>query len=249
MAATITGSSHLARDAGNEDALHCSSADDGTLLLALADGAGSASQAAEGARLAVDEAVASLMRRQPLGDDENELEVALRGALDDVRKAVASRLRRSRPQARHRASDFASTLLLAVVGGGRLAALQLGDGAVVVGSEGRWQRLTKPYRGVHAGETIFATSRGAARRAEVGIVSLERTEAIALLSDGLEPVATDLASGEPHAPFFEPLASFARRDLPSELLSAELADFLASDRVRQRSSDDLSLVLAVRDGP
>ena len=245
VAATVTGRGHLLRDAGNEDALHCTSLEDGTWLLALADGAGSASRAAEGARLVVDAAVMSLTARlsQESGAEPTEL---LAATLLDVRRAVATRLRESRASERLRARDLAATLLLALLRGDVLAVLQVGDGAVVRGSAGDWRRVTEPVRGRHAGETVFVTSRRAPLAAEVAVVELGADETLALLSDGLEPVATDLGSGEPHPPFFEPLATFARRDAPSELLAAELADFLASDRVQQRSPDDLSLVLAAR---
>lgn len=252
VAASVTGRAHLARDQGNEDALLAASLANGTLLLALADGAGSARNAAEGARLAVDVAVSALRSRLEQGaageGAEEGLSEALRGALADVRRAVAERVRKSRGGQRIKPRDLSSTLLLAVISRHTLAVLQLGDGAAIVRSGDSWQRVTSPLRGPHAGETVFATSRQARRLLEVEERGLSGIDAIALLSDGLEPVATDMASGEPHPPFFDPLAAFARRDAPVEQLESELARFLGSERVRSRSSDDLSLILAVRRG-
>jgi hypothetical protein len=237
LAASVTGRSHAAIGKGNEDAVQAVRLAGGTLMLAVADGAGSAGRAGEGAQLAVATAVEALSGE--LG--RKGLEESLRSALDEVRRAMAGRSRELRVRPR----DFACTLLLAVVHGDTVAVLQLGDGAVVGRADG-WQRLVRPQRGRYAGETVFVTSRGAAGLAEVEVHPLERVEALALLSDGLEPVATDIASGRPHSPFFDPLVAFAAAQRTEADLEAELARFLRSDRVQSRSSDDLSLILALR---
>ena len=249
VAVSVTGKAHRAREQGNEDAIHCTRLEDGTLLLALADGAGSASNAAEGSRLAVDVALESLCRQLEAGfpgDGVSSRGEALRLALSEVRTAVATRLREFRTSDRRRARDLASTLLLAILSEDALAVLQVGDGAIVARDGKGWRRITAPLKGTHAGETIFATSRGAYRQAEVECVPVEGVSALALLSDGLEPVATDLASGEPHAPFFDPLASFVLKESGRERLEEDLEAFLSSERVQERSADDLSLILAVR---
>ena len=249
VAVSVTGKAHSAREQGNEDAIRCARLEDGTLLLALADGAGSASNAAEGSRLAVDVALDSLSRQLALcspGGDATSLGETLRSALREVRTAVATRLREFRTSDRQRARDLASTLLLAILEEDALAVLQVGDGAIVARDEEGWRRITAPLKGTHAGETLFATSRGAYRQAEVECVPVEGVSALALLSDGLEPVATDLASGEPHAPFFDPLASFVLKESGRERLEEDLEAFLSSERVQERSPDDLSLILAVR---
>jgi hypothetical protein len=237
LAASVTGRSHAAVDRGNEDAVQTARLAGGTLVLALADGAGSAGRAGEGARLAVGTAVEVLA-----GELHREgLEALLRTALREVRRAMAGRARELRVRPR----DFACTLLLAVARGDDVAVLQLGDGAVVARGPDGWQRLVGPQRGRYAGETVFVTSRGAAGLAEVEVHPLASVKALALLSDGLEPVATDVASGRPHAPFFDPLVAFAGAERAEAELEAELTRFLGSDRLQSRSSDDLSLILAL----
>lgn len=71
---------------------------------------------------------------------------------------------------------------------------------------------------------------------------------LALLTDGLEPVATDLGTGEPFAPFFLPLFSFTGRS-HLDLHNRQLEELLASDRVRSRTHDDTTLLIAAREQP
>ena len=60
----------------------------------------------------------------------------------------------------------------------------------------------------------------------------------------------DLVSGAPHGPFFGPLVAFARRaaaadDVGRGRAAADLAAFLRGDRLRKRTDDDCTLLLAV----
>jgi hypothetical protein len=238
LAGSVAGRSHLANDRGNEDAVRTTVQPDGTLLLALADGAGSAPRAGDGAWRSVDTAAMALAAFVGQAASEAGLRHALRQVRHEV-AALACELG-ARPR------DFACTLLLAVISADTLAVLQVGDGAIVARSEGDWRRVTQPLRGRHAGETVFVTSRRATDVARVDKRPLARIDAIALLSDGLEPVATDVGSGDPHGPFFDPLAAFAARDRELAQQEAELEAFLASERVQSRCLDDLSLILAVR---
>lgn len=235
VAGSATGRHHQAAGKGNEDSIECRLTPTGIHIAALADGAGSAHHAAEGSRLAVEHAAEWLAECEP-----EQLERAINEAVTVVRKSLAQRAK----QLRKRPRQLASTLLLAAWTQQRAWLLQLGDGAVVLRHEGKWLRPLEPHKGEFAGETVFTTSRDARALARVVGVELEGVDAIALMSDGLEPVATDTASGEPFAPFFDPLLAYARRELPVEELSQGLQAFLESDRIQERTSDDLSLLFA-----
>jgi hypothetical protein len=238
LAGSVAGRSHVANDRGNEDAVRTAVLPNGTLLLALADGAGSAPWAGDGAWLSVDTAAKALATFGGQAASEVGLSHALRQVRHEV--AVLACEQGARPR------DFACTLLLAAISADTLAVLQVGDGAIVARSNGDWRRVTRPLRGRHAGETVFVTSRRATDLARVDTRLLAQIDAVALLSDGLEPVATDVGSGDPHRPFFDPLAAFAARDRELVQQEAELEGFLASERVQSRCLDDLSLILAVR---
>ncbi len=172
----------------------------------------------------------------------NDPEAALFSALDKSVQAVTSFARRSGSQQR----DFASTLLLCIVTGDEVSCLQLGDGAIVASTGDAVQRLTRAWQSPYAGETVFLTSPGARDLATVTRRSAADLTGVALLSDGLEPVATDLTSGEPFAPFFLPLFRFTGQSEP-DLHNRELEALLASERVRSRTHDDTTLLIAARE--
>jgi hypothetical protein len=103
-----------------------------------------------------------------------------------------------------------------------------------------------PQRGEYANTTRFLT--------DVDALTWVQAEAfagpvadIALLTDGLEPLALHYASKSVHQPFFagmfQPLIA-VHDDGEIKQLSAALAKFLTSERVRSRTDDDVSVLLA-----
>jgi protein phosphatase 2C-like protein len=109
--------------------------------------------------------------------------------------------------------------------------------------DGELVAATTPQNGEYANETFFLTSGDGAPRYTA---TLPPACAIALLTDGLLPLAVDLRDCRPHAPFFDPLFAFAAARGAGRGADAELAAFLESDRVAARTDDDTTLVLAVR---
>lgn len=242
LGASVTGRAHRARGSGNQDALAAATARDGSLLLAVADGAGSAPRAAAGAQLATETALAVLAAA-----DLSDPETALRLALSKASRSLSAQARRSGTQAR----DYACTLLLAVATAELVCALQLGDGAIIGAQDGEVRRLTRAWRSKFAGETVFVTSPDAQDQASISCCPAADIAGMALLTDGLEPVATDLATGAPFAPFFMPLFNFAASSAAAELpgRNRQLNELLASERVGSRTFDDTTLLLAARHKP
>lgn len=237
LGASVTGQAHLERGTGNQDALAAATTADGRLCLAVADGAGSASRSDEGARTATETAIAALASASSL-----TARAALDLAFSQAVTAVTALARRSGSQPR----EFACTLLLVLVTADEVAALQLGDGAVIAEQGGSLRRLTPVWRSDYVGETMFITSPGARQQAVTVNAPAADLSALALLTDGLEPVATDLQSGEPFAPFFTPLFSFTGSAADQALRNRQLEELLGSERVRSRTHDDTTLLLAVR---
>ena len=67
---------------------------------------------------------------------------------------------------------------------------------------------------------------------------------VAVISDGLQMLALKMPRGVPHEPFFSPLFRFVA-EVDDEAVAAEqLESFLRSQRVRDRTDDDLTLLLA-----
>jgi hypothetical protein len=199
----------------------------------VADGAGSAAHAALGSRLAAETALAALAASEGIWRSR------CAGALSRARRRLAAQAAADGARLR----DYACTLLLVEVAGATLRAAQLGDGAVVVLRSGAPERATTPGRGAHAGETVFVTGRGAPAQLDLVELSLAGVEGVALLSDGLEPVA--LQGDTPFAPFFAPLFAFAAGERPDADRALLLNELLTSDRISARCHDDLTLLLAV----
>lgn len=245
LAASSRGTAHVNRNLPNQDAWLAATRLDGSVLLAAADGAGTAERSDEGARTAVRAAIAQLAGDDPAADPEGRL----RAALDSARLALSTRARREGRAARH----YACTLLLAVIGPRSVAGLQLGDGAVVVREAGGGlRRLTQPWPARFAGETVFLTSSGAQEQADFAVAPVSGLAGIALLTDGLEHVATNMESGEPFPPFFLPLFDFTAGitdGVGQADRTAGLARLLGSERIRSRTHDDTTLLLAARPRP
>ena len=138
--------------------------------------------------------------------------------------------------------DYATTLLVTAVSGDWIAAAHIGDGAIVLDGAGGMRAATLPEHGEYLNETAFLTSDDYRERARTVVLPHNGTRGIALLTDGLEALALDLAAGEPHPPFFAPLFRFAAEPDATE---EELATFLGSARVCARTDDDKTLLLAV----
>ncbi|HEY2667452.1 MAG TPA: PP2C family serine/threonine-protein phosphatase [Actinomycetota bacterium] len=246
-AAQATGTSHLRTGSPCQDRLACSVLANGSLAAAVSDGAGSASRAEVGAEIAV-QAVVKRLRRHLEEPDGPALTCALQDAALYARAAIIARAEEDGEEA----GSYAATLL-ALIGtpdGG--AALQIGDGVMVVGGEvGGWRWLFWPERGEYANTTRFLTDDDAPDRIRVAEFPESPTD-IAIMTDGLQSLALDYAGESVHEPFFrgmfQPLhASSGSGELPA--LSVSLEEFLSSDRVRSRTDDDVALILATSGSP
>lgn len=205
--------------------------DEGGLLLAVADGAGSARLAAEGSRRAVDAAMVALGQGLDLCDVLAHARCALEPTDDETADGVVL-------------GDRATTLLVVRVDevGGVIETAQVGDGAVVIRTDGELEVLAADAKGEYLNETCFLTSERWAEEARVARRPLDGVDAMAALTDGLQLVALDLATGAPHGPFFAPFFAFTASD--GEV--GALEQFLGSDRVAERTDDDVTLAIAVR---
>jgi hypothetical protein len=167
----------------------------------------------------------------------------LQEAASVAREAVLTEAQQSGSAPR----DLASTLLVAVVGPSGGGALQIGDGVIVVsdGTNG-WCWVFWPQRGEYANTTHFLTDEDALERLQIEPFVGKVTD-VALMTDGLEPLALHYVSKSVHEPFFHGMFQpLLEADGAEEIthLSASLEHFLASERVGARTDDDVSLILA-----
>lgn len=226
------------RDKPCQDA-HAIWATGDTLVLAVADGAGSARHGGVGAQLAVTAALAHLTDPtvlEPLGPAELKTTVACaRGVLELAAGRYDTPMR-----------DFATTLLVAVIAQTGCYGAQVGDGAIVVCLEGSRDPtlLTRPLHGQYINQTRFLTDTAYGNHLQVATTG--PVNAVALFSDGLEPVAVDYVSGTLFTPLFRSLFSWINRHGSLIHLETTLRDLLTGARLAQRCHDDKSLVVAVK---
>jgi hypothetical protein len=242
VAARAAGSSHRRADKPCQDAFACEAAGR-DLIVALADGAGSAENSEWGALIAAQAAVDALRRGIEAGRSDHE--TLAREAAGCGRDAVFAEAARSGLDP----ASYASTLLLVVMAADGGAAAQVGDGVIVAREEdGPWRWLFWPQHGEYANTTTFLTSGdwpAGLRSAPLPPVAAD----VALTTDGLERLVLRLDTQSVHDPFFEAMfRPLWRTDDPAavERLSGALEGFLLSDQVAERTDDDVTLALATR---
>ena len=211
------------------------------LLLAAADGAGTASKAEAGARIAC-ETFKAFISARPNAVEEGAASEWLAYFQNTVAEAAHG--------AAAEVHDYATTFLGAVIGDDTALFIQIGDGALVTDDadrEDEYSCVFWPEETEYANVTYFATPSDAASHLQVRVVTRPVQE-VALFTDGLQRLALHMASRAAHAPFFrsvfKPLrergAGVSNEDFES------LTAFLGSRAVLARTDDDKTLILATR---
>lgn len=241
VSASVTGTSHEKRSQPCQDAHRWKLLANDVLVAAVADGAGSATLAEVGAKMAVEAAVATVCQYQwSLPDEEKGWQQLLSEAVQTARAAVEAEatIRETNPR------DLASTLILVVATPELVAVAQVGDGATVVADgEGNIAALTVPPCGEYINETIFLVSPDAIATAQWQVWRGKLAQ-LAMFSDGLQLLALKMPEATPHTPFFSPLFRFAAQIQDEAEAQQQLESFLRSPRVTERTDDDLTLLLA-----
>ena len=242
VGASVTGTAHLTRGCGCQDWWGAAEFSGQDLVIAVADGAGSAAHAEPAARIAVSSAIRAVMAQStivPSPGIEDMLEQAFREVREELELFAAWQS--------VELETYATTLSLVIAMDDCTGVAQTGDGIVVVRTgDGQLCPASIPQHGVYANETQFVTGPDGAKPGFLEI--WEYGAAIAVLTDGLLPIAVDYIDHTPHAPFFDPMLAEVATTTDISRTSKHLAEFLASERVSSRTDDDKTLVLAARRG-
>ncbi|MEH2338158.1 PP2C family serine/threonine-protein phosphatase [Nostoc sp.] len=221
---------------------------DDVIVGAVADGAGSAKYSDVGAKLAVETVLKCFFEineypqkqafSQPLSKEEAQKVFA------EIVNQVITELQKQADEKDYSVNDLACTLLIFVANSDCIAAMQIGDGFIVMRSqESEYQLLFQPDKGEFVNETTFITSTNAVKDMKVKVVS-EKQEFICVSTDGLEKVAIRLSDWEPFSPFFKPLEEYLHEPVdPKE--DKYLTEFLNSERLNSRTDDDKTLLLCL----
>jgi hypothetical protein len=242
---TAQGSAHVQTGVENQDAF-AHAEECGWLILAVADGAGSAPRSGEGSRLACDAAVASLKEgvgglAEGTTESNEERERLVREAVGEARLALVQRAEDEGEPV----GAFATTLIVALVTPeGEAVVGHVGDGlAVGLVEGGTLELLSQPDKGEYANQTSFLTEPEPELRIRSGLAGLE---AVAASTDGLERLIIDSIGSEgasPHEPFWTPVFE-AVGSCPDA--ATRIERLLRSDTVGKRTTDDRTLLVACK---
>jgi len=231
---SVQGTSHVQSGLPCQD--YCSGASFGTTLVAAcADGAGSAEFSQLGSKAAVERfmEVASCDAMPSM----EQVEAWVNAARDHLLEAAAAN--GSSPR------QLACTFLAAMVGDGWAAFVQLGDGLIVFDGPDGYNFAFWPDNGEYANTTRFLSEDDFLQHLRVEIVERDVSE-IAVLTDGLQMLALDIAGAKVHDRFFAPLFKAVRNGPDDAALKDSLLEFMNSKRVNDRTDDDKTLLLATR---
>ena len=240
LAASVIGSSHIAQKLPCQDAHATTTLDSGILIVAVADGAGSAKRSEEGAKCAVETSVRYLVENLQAASPTTvqDCEAVLEKAIESARAALQE------IATGESFNSVATTLLLTIVTERWLSTVQVGDGAVICRDlSGSLRVLSELGRSEYINETTFLTSSDYLIDLHHATLPSSEISGLAMMSDGIQLLALRYADNTAHEPFFRPLFEFAAN--PSSK-NFELEEFLRSERVCERTDDDKTLVLAVR---
>lgn len=241
-AASRIGTSHLKAGTRKQDAYTVKVIQGASLCLVVSDGAGSASHGGQGASLAC-RLLAGCVQEWTTSNSrlpsDDEIYDWIDAARDRIAVVAASRSLTKR--------QFACTLIVLVVHGEEVLALQIGDSALVGRREGRWEALCWPENGEFASTTYFLTD-DPEPRLRIARMPYE-FDAFAAFSDGIESLALQHAELQPHPRFFDPMikpVDEAEGKGRLANLSAALGRYLDSAAICERTDDDKTLVLVSR---
>lgn len=240
------GTSHTKRQMPCQDYGQYIIAADDVFVGAVSDGAGSAKHAELGAELAVKTALFNA--GEWLERQKNSLPLSKQQAetiFGWLLETVVTALKQEAANSGYSLNDLACTLLIFIAAPDWVAAMQVGDGFIVAGSQSHeYHLLFQPSKGEFINETTFVTAFNALDEMQV-CVRLGHQEFICAATDGLERVAIRLDDWMPFARFFRPLQDYMWATSSPEQEDEYIRNFLDSERLNARTDDDKTLLLCV----
>lgn len=209
------------------------------VLMALSDGAGSASHSDIGAQTVVShwlDAFTTLLHQ--CADPDAVLADSAVATLDTMLMKIRNSVERDALAFEVRPSEFSATLLGAVLTPSGALVAQVGDGAWVGCVNGMLGCLTWPTGGEFAGQTVFATSESAPQALQV-VRLCSPPSALVGFTDGLERLLLDFQTQLPAAGFFRPVLQSLKAS--PQTFGADLEEYLESALVCERTDDDKSI--------
>lgn len=232
---SVTGTSHEHEGTACQDA-HARQHTDHATVLAVADGAGSATHGGTGALLATTAATSYLAGALGRRHTTKTIKRLLNDTVLHTRRAIEQHaIAHRRP-----VSDYDTTLLLAIIHGDRAGIIQIGDGAIITqDDDGTLHVLTTQQDREYVNEVTFLTCEDYEQALRITVANAKRLRAVCLVTDGVETLSVRRATNTPHPGFFNPL--FNNPVSPEQLIA-----LLTSQGACDRTDDDKTILLATK---
>jgi hypothetical protein len=247
-----TGNSHLTEGKPCQDYVSFWQSPDGHLGIGVvADGASSAKHSDQGAEIAVkctinylEQELKGSKSHCPIKDQETANNFFMK-LLEEVKKELENQANNNR----YSVKELACTLLVFIASQHWLAAMQVGDGLIVIRQKNcdAYQLLLNPDKGEFIHSTTFVTSSNAKTQMQVFFNNKIKLDFICVATDWCENIAvTQPKNWQPFTDFFKPLEDCVLTN-EIEIAKTEIATFLKSELVNKKTDDDKTLLLCVWD--
>ncbi len=238
------GTKHIVGETLCQDAVCYEMISGQVIIGAVSDGMGSAKRSDVGSQLAVKTAL-SQIKNMRCWEHKPKNDEGAREIFRSVLGKVQAALKKEAENGGYSVEDLNCTLLAFVATPEWLAAMQVGDGLIVVRPKGQdYQLLFMPDKGEYPNETTPVTSSHALEEMEVCVNSVSY-EFICAATDGIENISlVKPENWRPFEGFFKPLEEQIMLSTKSIAhKTKEIEDFLKSEQINQKTDDDKTLLL------
>lgn len=256
--ASVIGTGHIQAKMPCQDSNYVMQVGD-TVIIAVSDGLGSATYSDRGSKFICKYVVEYLAQAitPPAPTFFASVSQLVTGALPqiDMQSVMMQAATESRTALmalagteQNELRDYACTLLVAILSPDEWHVLHIGDGAVVgMLTPTSAKTLSSPDNGEFINVTVPLTSSDYQNHLRYQHHK-EQLYGIALLSDGVQPMCINYKTGDAYPGFFTPLISWLAAFPATTLADASdgLSKLLDSDKLRQKSDDDMTLVLVIK---
>ncbi len=220
---------------------------------AISDGAGSAAHSDIGAAIAIKSTLTYLSHLETWLQPTQNLkwptvaqppsQTQAQRLFERTFTTVRSELQAQATQHGYELETLACTLLAFIATPHWFAAMQIGDGFMVVSTSAQaYGLMFTPDKGEFVNQTAFVTSSNAHNDLQVKVIS-ETPQFICAATDAFERLAMRLPQWEPYPAFFKPLEEYLTETPIPEQDDAYIMKFLESEYLNKQTDDDKTLLL------
>jgi hypothetical protein len=259
--ASLQGTSHVAGDVPCQDYNKVMQFND-YMIIAVADGLGSASKSDVGANIAcsagidyICDELSNVQLQNPLFRRIKKLFRRSVPVPFDYKKLLTKAVKYARDQIFLQAllensqdKDYACTMLLTIIKNSEFYLVHVGDGAVVGAFESENQEIIEtisgPDNGEYANSTTPITSPYYAEHLRYACSSGDKKlQGIFVFTDGIQNLCINHQTKQAFSGFFTPILQWFREFTIDVDLDDKCMQLLNSPRIRENSDDDLTLVV------